>query len=294
VRKLSVFVTQESWRAPVSRLKLSVLFGAREFSMFKEFMIGMGALAVAGSAMAQTAATPEALCPGGEIVTVRFNELTPGGTYEGFKSAAAANQKFYRDRGINGNVQLVGRVMLRDPATGTWSFSPKDVSTAHVNPPMGRGDPNDPAWKAFVAQYDANSKVSAQRSVCYAPPIDETATITAEIKKFEQVWADRVAAGDATGLGALLDDGYISYGKAKPESKADILASAADPKKRPTSVKISDLTVKVDGSFAFAQGVWSEVGKDGKTTNLFFLDIWKQGRDGTWKALMSQVSDVPK
>ncbi len=262
--------------------------------MFKEFVIGIGALAVAGSAMAQTAATPEALCPDGEIVTVRFNELTPSGTFDGFKAAAAANQKYYRDRGINGNIQLVGRVMVRDPATGTWSFSPKDVSTAHVNPPMGRGNPNDPDWKAFVAQYDANSKVSAQRSVCYAPPIDETATITAEIKKFEQVWADRVAAGDATGLGALLDDSYLSYGKAKPESKADILASAADPKKRPASVKISDLTVKVDGSFAFAQGVWSEVGKDGKTTNLFFLDIWKQGRDGTWKALISQVSDVPK
>lgn len=262
--------------------------------MFKEFMIGLGVLAIAGSAMAQTAATPEALCPDGEIVTVRFNELTLGGTFDGFKAAAAANQKYYRDRGINGNVQLVGRVMVRDPATGTWSFSPKDVSTAHANPPMGRGNPNDPDWKAFVAQYDSNSKMSAQRSVCYAPSIDETATITAEIKKFEQVWAEKAAAGDAAGLGALLDDSYVSYGKAKSESKADLLASTADPKKRPASVKISDVTVKVDGSFAFAQGIWSEIGRDGKTKNLFFLDIWKQGRDGTWKALMSQVSDVPK
>ncbi len=262
--------------------------------MFKEFIIGLGAMAAAGSAMAQTAPTADALCAKGEIVTVRFNELLPTGTFDGFNAASVANQKYYRDKGITRNVQLVGRAMVRDAATGTWSFSDKRVSTAHVNPPGGRGDTNDPAWKAFVAQYDANSTVTAQQMFCYTPAIDEAATIGAEIKKFEQVWADKAATGDAAGLGALLDDSYVSYGKAKPESKADLLASVADPKKRPASVKISDVTVKVDGAFAFAQGVWSEVGKDGKTTNLFFLDIWKQARDGTWKALMSQVSEVPK
>ena len=260
--------------------------------MFKEFIIGLGAMAAAGSAMAQTAATPEALCPKGEIVTVRFNELTPNGTFEGFNAAAVANQKFYRDKGINGNVQLVGRVLVRDPATRMWSISPKDVSTAHVNPPGRGGDPNDPAWKAFVAQYDANSKVSTQRMVCYTPSIDETATVTAEIKKFEQVWADSAVAANAAGLGALLDDSYISYGKAKPETKADLLANTADPKKRPAAVKISDVTVKVDGSYAFAQGLWTETGKDGKVTELSFFDVWKQHRDGVWKAMMSQVGPV--
>ncbi|MCA3696954.1 DUF4440 domain-containing protein [Aquidulcibacter sp.] len=260
--------------------------------MFKQVMIGLGALAASGAAMAQTAPTADALCAKGEIVTVRFNELTPNGTFDGFSAAAVANQKYYRDKGITRNVQLVGRVMVRDAATGTWSFSTKDVSTAHVSPP-GRGqDVNDPAWKAFVAQYDANSKVTAQRMVCYSPAIDETATITAEIKKFEQVWADTAAAGDAAGLGALLDDSYMSYGKAKPETKADILASTADPKKRPASVKISDVTVKVDGGYAFAQGVWTETAKDGKVTVLSFFDVWKQDHDGAWKAMVSQVGPV--
>jgi len=64
--------------------------------MFKEITIGLGALAAAGSASAQTAATPEALCPKGELVTVRFNELTPGGTFEGFSAAAVGNQKYYQ------------------------------------------------------------------------------------------------------------------------------------------------------------------------------------------------------
>lgn len=261
--------------------------------MLKEIMIGLGALAASGAAMAQTAPTADALCAKGQVVTVRFNEIKPTGTIEGFNAAAVANQKFYRDKGIKGNVQLVGRAMVRDAATGTWSFSDKRASTAHVNPPGGgRGDPNDPAWKAFVAQYDANSTVTAQQTFCYMPAIDETATITAEIKKFEQVWADKAAAGDAAGLGALLDDSYMSYGKAKPETKADILANTADPKKRPASVKISDVTVKVDGGYAFAQGVWTETAKDGKVTSLSFLDIWKQDREGNWKAMMSQVGPV--
>jgi len=261
-------------------------------AMFKEFMIGLGAIAAAGSAMAQTAPTADALCAKGEIVTVRFNELTPAGSFDGFNAAAVANQKYYRDKGITRNVQLVGRAMVRDAATGTWSFSDKRVSTAHVNPPSGRADTNDPAWKAFVAQFDANSTVTAQQTFCYTPAIDETATIVAEIKKFEQVWADTAAAGNAAGLGALLDDSYISYGKAKPETKADLLASTADPKKRPASVKISDVTVKVDGGYAFAQGVWTETAKDGKVTVLSFFDVWKQSRDGAWKAMVSQVGPV--
>ncbi len=260
--------------------------------MFKEFMIGLGAFVAAGSAMAQTAPSADALCAKGEIVTVRFNELKPTGTFEGFNAATVANQKYYRDKGITRNVQLVGRAMVRDAASGTWSFSDKRASTAHVNPPSGRADTNDPAWKAFVAQYDANSTVTAQQMFCYTPAIDETATITAEIKKFEQVWADKAAAGDAAGLGALLDDSYISYGKAKPETKADILANTADPKKRPASVKVSDVTVKVDGTYAFAQGLWTETAKDGKITNLSFFDVWKQDRDGAWKAMMSQVGPV--
>jgi ketosteroid isomerase-like protein len=260
--------------------------------MFKEFMIGLGALAASGAAMAQTAPTADALCAKGEIVRVRFNEIKPTGTFDGFKAASVANQNYYRDKGITRNVQLVGRAMVRDATTGTWSFSDQRVSTAHVNPPSGRADTNDPAWKAFVAQYDANSTVTAQQMFCYTPAIDETATITAEIKTFEQVWADKAAAGDAAGLGALLDDSYISYGKAKPETKAELLANTADPKKRPASVKISDVTVKVDGTYAFAQGLWTETATDGKVMKLSFFDVWKQDRDGTWKAMMSQVGPV--
>jgi ketosteroid isomerase-like protein len=54
------------------------------------------------------------------------------------------------------------------------------------------------------------------------------------------------------------------------------------------------VTVKVDGYFAFAQGVWPEVGKDGKALDLSFLDVWLQSQEGTWKVVMSQVGEVPK
>lgn len=260
--------------------------------MLKTFALSLGILAAAGPALAQTAATAAELCDKGQVVTVRFNELIPGGTFDGFKAAASANQKFYRDRGINGNVQLVGRAMVRDAKTGTWSFSPNGVSTAHINSPMVRVDSNDPAWKAFVAQYDANSKVTAVQTLCYMPAIDETATIMSEIKRLEQVWVDKALSGDAAGLGAILDDSYMSYGKSKPETKADLLASTADPKKKPKAVSISDVTVRVEDDLAFAQGVWTETDSAGKVIRLSFLDIWKQDRRGAWKAIVSQVGPV--
>lgn len=260
--------------------------------MLKEFLVGIGALAIASSAMAQTAATAEALCPSGQLVTVRFNEITPNGTVAGFTEAAIANQEYYRNRNIKGNYQLVGRVLVRDRATNTWSVSTKDASTAHVNPPMRRGNPDDPAWKAFVAQYDANSKVVAERLVCYTRAIDETAAITSEIQALEQAWADKFVAGDDAGIAALLDDSFVSYGQSKPENKAEFLAAFPEVSKRPASVRLSGLTIRVDGGHAFAQGIWTETARDGKVRTLSFLDVWKQGRDGGWKAIMSQAGEV--
>jgi hypothetical protein len=260
--------------------------------MLKEFLVGVSVLAVAGTSVAQTAATPEALCPSGDLITVRFSELTPNGTVAGFTEAASQNQKYYRDRNIKGNYQLVGQVLVRDPATNTWSVSPKEVSTAHVNPQLRGGNSEDPDWKAFVAQYNANSKIVTQKMVCYTPAIDETAAITSEILSLEQTWAEKFVAGDDAAIAALLDDSFVSYGQNKPENKAEFLAAFPEPSKRPATVGLSGLTVRVERGHAFAQGVWTETSRDGKVRTLSFLDVWRQERDGAWKAIMSQTGEL--
>jgi len=132
-----------------SKPQLSVPHDAREFSLFKEFMIGMGVLVVVGSAVAH---------------------------------------------------------------------------------------PNDLAWTAFVAQYDSNSKVVAQRSVRFVSPVEETAAITADMKKFKQVWADKFTSVEDAAIIALLDDDYMAYGWANPQNKAQFLADFPPVSKRPAQV----------------------------------------------------------
>lgn len=117
------------------------------------------------------AKTSAEACPGGQVVTVRFSEIKPEGSKAGFDKAVADNQAWYAAHGHKKNKQVGGVVLERDKATGEWKPSATAVATVHLDPPSSDGAPPDEAWKAFVAGYDANSRIVYAGTICLSQPL---------------------------------------------------------------------------------------------------------------------------
>ena len=114
-------------------------------------------------------AAPEFKCDG-EIWVIRKSEIIPGGTLDGFKKAVADHNAWYRKNAVTGNAQRVGRVivMAKDQPP---KLADTIVVTVHVNAPHDEDKlpRNDAAWKTFVAEYRANSKIIEETPVCMDP-----------------------------------------------------------------------------------------------------------------------------
>lgn len=120
----------------------------------------------AGSAPV-AAEEPEAWTCDGRIAMLRRSEIIEGGSIEGFLEATRDHMAWYRNNGIDTNIQVVARVVERDSETGREIPSDREIVTLHIDPPDQEGLPvGDEAWEAFVAEYVANSKIVEARRIC--------------------------------------------------------------------------------------------------------------------------------
>lgn len=120
-------------------------------------------LAAAGQAFA--ADTPETLCKGGELVSLRVNTLKSAEKAAAYDKAAKDHIGWYRSKGYKDNQLMVGPVLVRNP-DGSWSNSPTERVSAHVNPPGVPRDKQDDAWSAYVSEYRDSSDVSVEKFAC--------------------------------------------------------------------------------------------------------------------------------
>ena len=134
-------------------------------------LAGALVLASVGIAFAADApaASPYASCKG-EIWVIRKSQIIPGGTYEGFLKAVADQTAWYRKNGVTTNEQRSGKVFETDAQFNVTKLSSDMVETVHINAPKMKELPvNDAGWKAFVAEFQANSKIVEETQVCVNP-----------------------------------------------------------------------------------------------------------------------------
>lgn len=139
-------------------------------------MIGRAMIAGAALAMAavpaMAAKSPQELCAGGQLASVRINTLKSPDAAAAYDKAAKKHVGWYRKRGMKENRLLTGPVLLFDRATGEWSASPNEMASLHLNqntavPPEQR----DAEWNAYVAEYRASSDLTVDKFVCLREPL---------------------------------------------------------------------------------------------------------------------------
>lgn len=124
-------------------------------------------LAAAGQAVA--AATPDELCVGGQLVSVRVNSLKGADKGAAYDKAARDHLGWYRSHGYKDNKLMVGPVVVRN-ADGSWSNSPTERVSVHTNAPGVPRDKRDAGWDAYVAQYRDTSDIAAEKYACLREP----------------------------------------------------------------------------------------------------------------------------
>lgn len=124
-------------------------------------------LAAAGQALA--AETPDELCKGGQLVSVRVNTLKGADKAAAYDKAARDHLGWYRSHGFKDNSLLVGPVLVRNP-DGSWSNSPTERVSVHTNAPGVPRDKRDAGWDAYVEAYRATSEISTEKYACLREP----------------------------------------------------------------------------------------------------------------------------
>ncbi len=124
---------------------------------------GLCAAALIASSAGALAAGP---CKTGTPTIVRVSTIKAGGTRAGFDKAAMDQAKWYKDHGITANEITEAEVV--DMKSGSLVPSATEVMTLHYNPPalVGKQPAVDDAYKAFVAEFRANSDITVEKLVC--------------------------------------------------------------------------------------------------------------------------------
>ena len=109
----------------------------------------------------------------GEVGNLYVSEMLESGTVKGFKKAVKLHQKFYKDRGFN--VQVKANIEYERDGNGTTEepsrlttvviFPSLDVQSLWQNREFTEQDQKD--FNAFVEIYNANTKVTVRKSICY-------------------------------------------------------------------------------------------------------------------------------
>jgi len=131
----------------------------------------LGAASLLLIATCAAAATPEDLCKGGQLSVLRTNTLKSPQARAAFEKAAQDHMAWYRSHGFKVNRQLVGSVMVFDEATKSWSVSPTEMMTLHIDNPGVPPAQHDAAWDAYVAEYRASSDIASEKMVCLREPV---------------------------------------------------------------------------------------------------------------------------
>jgi len=109
----------------------------------------------------------------GEVGNLYVSEMLESGTVKGFKKAVKLHQKFYKDRGID--VQVKANIEYERDGNETTD-QPSRLTTVVVFPSLKvqglwqnreftEQDQKD--FNAFVEIYNANTKVTVRKSICY-------------------------------------------------------------------------------------------------------------------------------
>jgi len=109
----------------------------------------------------------------GEVGNLFVSEMLESGTVKGFKKAVKLHQKFYKDRGID--VQVKANIEYERDGNETTD-QPSRLTTVVIFPSLKvqglwqnreftEQDQKD--FNAFVEIYNANTKVTVRKSICY-------------------------------------------------------------------------------------------------------------------------------
>lgn len=118
-----------------------------------------------------------------------------------------------------------------------------------------------------------------------------------ELKQIENAWVAAVKARDSAKLGAILADSWVGLGwDGKITDKAMNLAELKSPGNSLTSFDMGPMIVRLFGSTAVVTGSDSEKStEDGKDSSgkYIWTDVFVK-QNGTWKAVASQSTKLPK
>lgn len=105
-------------------------------------------------------------CPSGDYTVIRNSQIKPTGSVAGFAKAIADHKAWYKSHGYPNDAFYWGQVMKMDPAT----HQPKAVAGEYVTVHAASSDvpkeKHDAAWDAYVAEYAANSTITATTVLC--------------------------------------------------------------------------------------------------------------------------------
>lgn len=125
------------------------------------------ALAAAGLLLsahaAQAASSPDELCKGGQLVSLRTNTIKPGAK-AAYEKAAKDHIGWYRSHGYKTNRLLVGPVISGNG--GAWTASETEYASVHFDAPGVPKDKRDAGWDAYVKEYRDSSDIGVEKFVC--------------------------------------------------------------------------------------------------------------------------------
>jgi hypothetical protein len=114
---------------------------------------------------AQAPASPSMPACDGVLSIVRLSEITPTGSMDKFMAAVAAHQAWYTSHGFP-DVIFAAKVMARDPQSGSFAYSDKQVLTFHYSKPGGQPPVRDAGWDAYVKLYNDTSTIKEATLSC--------------------------------------------------------------------------------------------------------------------------------
>jgi hypothetical protein len=102
-------------------------------------------------------------CQVGNLVVIRVSMIAPNGSLAGFKNAVADHAKWYTDHGYSKDEIVIAQVKAPDGV----AKAPDEVMTIHYRFQPVPASKQDATWKAFVAEYRANSTIVSETTACF-------------------------------------------------------------------------------------------------------------------------------
>jgi len=103
----------------------------------------------------------------GSIAIVRHSVIKPEASMDKFLAAVAAQKAWYESHDRKDDMIFATKMIVRDQATGTQSYSATEALTFHYYPANAGSEPkHDAAWDAFVKLFAESSTIKDSYFVC--------------------------------------------------------------------------------------------------------------------------------